>query len=203
MWTLTAFDGSGNTETLALTMIVGTGQAGNTITTICTWLAGTPSTDDDSSNDTENVAVVVNASTSTDGGGGDPDDPATIPFLDVVPFYANVLEYSLNSRLSTNENRTQLHYLRRDRELKGFREWATRRIQVNTSTTDRIVSGIETAELVFLESDKVVQLNAGATADVFLPDAKVVLLAGGEYSIIKVKNASATDNALTLITVVD
>lgn len=139
----------------------------------------------------------------TDMGGGDPDDPATIPFLSVIPFYANVLQYSLNSRFSTEQNRVRQSYLRRDRELKGFREWATRYIQVDTSTTDQIITGIETAELVFLESDEQVQLNAGKVADVFLPDAKVVLLAGGEYSVIKVKNDSATDNALTLITVVD
>jgi hypothetical protein len=144
------------------------------------------------------------ASTSgTDSGGGDPDNPATIPFLDVVPFYAAVLQYSLNSRFSTEKNRVRRNYVRKDIELKGFREWATRRIQVDTSTTDEIITGIETAELVFLESDEAVQLNVGQVADVFLPDAKVVLVAGGEYSVIKVKNDSATDDALTLITVVD
>lgn len=139
----------------------------------------------------------------TDAGGGDPDNPATIPFLDVVPFYADVLQYNLNSRFSTEQNRVRQNYMRSDTELKGFREWATRQIKVDTSTTDQIITGLETAELVFLESDEQVQLNAGKIADVFLPDAKVVLLAGGEYSVIKVKNDSATDDANTLITVVD
>jgi hypothetical protein len=54
-----------------------------------------------------------------------------------------------------------------------------------------------------LESDNAVQLNAGTVADVFLPDAKVVLVAGGSYNYIKVKNVSAADAALTLISAVD
>lgn len=139
----------------------------------------------------------------TDAGGGDPDDPASTPYLDVIPFYAPVLELDLNLRMSTERNRKQQYYVRSDVEDAGFREYASRRISVAASTTDEIISGVETAEYIFMEADEAVQLNAGKVADVFLPAAKVVVMKGGEYQVIKVKNGSATTAANTIITEVD
>lgn len=140
------------------------------------------------------------------GGGSDPtdpNDPAAVPFVSVFPFYADVWRVSLNARLSTIRNRKRKHYLRRDTEGQAIREFASRRIQVAASSTKKIITGLETAEFVLLESDEPVQLNAGSSATVFLPEASAVLVAGGSYSALNVKNASATDAANTLIAVVD
>ena len=139
----------------------------------------------------------------TDEGGGDPDDPRTNPYVDVRPFYADILEYNLNARCSTDRNRSRKHYLRRDREEKGFREWTGRRIPLGTSTTKRIYSGIETAEVIMMEADSPVALNAGPVENVYLPAAEMVLVAGGEYSFIKIQNTSSTDTANTLLMAAD
>lgn len=138
-----------------------------------------------------------------DSGGGDPDNPATIPYLDVVPFYATVMEYNLNASIITVNDRVRQYYLRRDRENKGFREWTGRRLVTGTSATERLYSGIQTAELVFFESDNPVSLNASTTAGVFLPEATTVLVAGGDYTVIQVKNNSSTNTATSLLVAVD
>lgn len=131
----------------------------------------------------------------------DPNDPASIPYVSVFPFFADVWKISMNVRMSTSQNRKQKFYLRRDTEEQSMREFASRRIQTPASSTKSIITGLESAEFIFLESENSVQLSVDGT--VFLPGATSVFVAGGAYSSLKVKNASVTDAANTLISVVD
>lgn len=138
-----------------------------------------------------------------DGDVDDGDDPAAVPFLDVLPFYSPVLRLDLNSYLKTDKNRVRGHYLRGDKEDKVWREFAARRYSIAPSTAKTVTSGIETATYVLVESDNAVQVNASATPGQYLPAAKMVLIAGGSYDYVQLNNASSTDTAEPLTVVVD
>lgn len=189
----------GASATLAIVATVDSGTASSALTTTAAFTSGAPDTDTSTSDDTDTVIVYVQAS----GGLDDPDDPDAVPYLDVLPFYADVLVLELNSTLRTTQNRLRLHYLRSDAEDQAWREFATRRISVAASTTDNVVGALEAPGYIMLESDNAVQLSAGASAGVFLPSATMVMVRGGTYRLVQVKNPSSTDAAITLITEVD
>lgn len=152
-------------------------------------------------------ALPVGNMVDPDEGTGDdpsnPDDPAAVPFLDVYPFYATDWRIDLNARISTVRNRLRKHYMRRDVENQKIREWASRRTTVSPSTTKPIITGLEAAEFILVDATEQLQLNASDTSTIFLPAAKVTLVAGGSYETINLKNASASDSVDAQITVVD
>jgi hypothetical protein len=132
----------------------------------------------------------------------DPDEE-DIPFLSVLPFYAPVLKMDLNTRISTKVNRVPQIYERKDIEGQLWREFASRRMSVAPGVIDKLQSGIETARVVFVESDTAVQLNASDQFSKFLPSAETVVISGGQYSVVEVKNSDATDTANLTISAVD
>lgn len=132
----------------------------------------------------------------------DEDDAASVPFIDVRPFYAPVLRLEANIRLSTERNRSREQYLRTDVEDQSWREVTMRRFTLASGGTERLRSGIETGKYIMLESDEAVRLNASTVEDRYLPAAKQVVVLGGEYTILKVKNETAS-TAIPLIVMVD
>jgi hypothetical protein len=137
-----------------------------------------------------------------DGDVVDDGDANNVPYIDVEPIYAPVLRLEANIRLNTERNRVVEEYLRQDIEDQQWREFTTRRLTLTSGGSLRLRSGIETGAYILMESDVAVQVNAGATEDVYLPAAKQVVALGGEYTILKLSN-STTGTATTLITMVD
>ncbi len=140
-----------------------------------------------------------------DDGGPDYTDPSEgdgAVYLDVLPIFGTDLKMSLNVRMSTKKNRLRRHYQRVDREDVRWREFATRFINVATNTTVQVImGGIETGDVLMVDSTTDIKLSIGA-ANQFIP-AKVLVLSGGSFDELWLKNESTTNAATVLLGVVD
>lgn len=144
---------------------------------------------------------------TVDPGDGGPDytDPTTgdgAVFLDVLPIFATDLKMDLNMRLNTRKNRLQRHYLRADREGSRWREFSTRFLNLATNTTMQVImGGIETGDVLMIDATTDIQVSIDATNE-FIP-AKVLVLSGGSFGQLWLRNTSTTNAATVLIGVVD
>lgn len=134
-----------------------------------------------------------------DGGDDFSSDPR---YLDVLPIIGTDLVFDLNMRMSTKKNREQRHYVRSDREKVRWREFSTKTINLATNTTQQVImGGIQTGDVLMLESDIDIQASVGATNQ-FVP-VKVMVLSGGTFTELWIKNTSTTAEANVWIGVVD
>jgi uncharacterized repeat protein (TIGR01451 family) len=184
----------GAAETLDLSVLVEPGSEGATLTTTATITAITPE-DSDGANDSDSASVsVVQPSLE--------ESPGQVPFIDALPLKRPVLDLSFNTRLRTVRNRSQELYVRSDTENQLWSEHRSQRLVVDASTTTAVgLSGVQIGEFLFVESDSPVEVSFDGTS--FLPASEAVILGGGNYTALSIRNPSPTDPASVLVLVVD
>ncbi len=194
-WTIGSV-ASGGSATLELAVTVDSDQAGEDIVFTASHVSGDPANDPDSSDNTDSLTLTVQVDEETEGSG-------TIPYLDVAPIYAPVLKAEINASIYTKRNRIRHNQVRRDYE-NTWREFTGRRITVAPSTTLQLVSGIERAAFLVLEStgDVLVSVSEGDTDKYFPPADRLAVLAS-DISVIKLSNPSASTAVDVLILVID
>jgi hypothetical protein len=132
----------------------------------------------------------------------DPNDPTSVPFIDVLPLIGDDLKYSSTIRLGATQNRAEHYYDRIDREDIRWAEYHASTIELATNTTTRITfGGVETGEILLLESTTGIKVSVGAT-NLFFPSSKMVAVKSS-FDKVLVQNPSTTASATITMVVVD
>ncbi|KPJ97116.1 MAG: hypothetical protein AMJ55_00425 [Gammaproteobacteria bacterium SG8_15] len=151
------------------------------------------------------TTVTINCSTyETIDPGPDPGDAVTNPvYLDVLPFYEPTLRLNSLARVKTKRNRV-LHIDWRDEvEPERWSESTIRRLVLSTNTTQTInMGGVQTAEHLAVQSTTPVRVAVG-NSTYFWPGCNFLILAGGNYQTLTLRNDSTTYSATVLVAIVD
>jgi len=135
----------------------------------------------------------------------DPNDTASVPYIDVLPLIGDDLQYSAVIRLGMTQNRAEHYYDRHDTEAKRWAEYAANTLELSTNSTTRIrMGGVETAEVMLIESTTPIQVSIGTESDtdLFFPETKMVAVKSS-FEMVLVKNPSTTNSATITMVVVD
>lgn len=152
----------------------------------------------------DSVSVTMTGLVTEDDGGdvSNPDNPARVPLIDVLPYSEPRFELDVNQRIRTRRNRVEEVYSRADKEDIQFNEFRSAVVNLATNTTLTFsLGGIQRASHFMLEADNAVQvkINGGT----FLPAAKVWAVVDGQIDSLVLKNASTTDASEIYIVAVD
>ena len=198
-WSLALAAGASATLLFSCTVDSGYGGVSGTFSATVNSDESDPGAGGDTSDDTDSITLSVIYTDVTT-----PDNPARVPYIDVLPLTQPVVELDMNVSLKTTRNRAQENYVRDDVEDTLWAEARMLRMEVAADATTSInLGGIQRATYLFVESDEPVQLSLAGTSVTFLPQAKAVVLAEGDFEQLAVKNPSSSTAANVLIVVVD
>lgn len=200
VWTITGTS-VGGTATLTLDFTVNTNVQGDSLDVTATITAHGSGTG--LGGDTgDDAATVEFLGLTIAGGVTNPDSPARVPLVDVIPTVEPRFELDVNIRLKTTRNRERSDYLRYDQEDELFSEYRSAVVNVTTNSSLTFnLGGVERASYMLMESDYAVQLSVNGNS--FLPASKQATIAEGAITSLKLKNNSTTNTAEVYVLVVD
>lgn len=199
-WTIGS-QATGTTVTLTLVATVDSDQGGSSLTVTVAHGAGDPSTDTDSSDNSDSILLQVVDDTSTI----DPEQPGGAPYIDLLPLIRPDLRAEMNVAVTLKRNRVIEALQRFDDENRYWSEHSFRSVVLATNSTTQVrLSGVARGEFLVLQCVTAVDVSAvkGDTAR-FWPSIRHLSIGRGDFERIDLRNRSTTVTATVYLGVID
>lgn len=185
--------------TLTITVSVNNDQGGNSFILTANYVSS-DLTDSNALNNSESVTIAVQDDDSPI------DGPGAVPFIDVLPFFADVLQIDCFARLYTRINRVVNANVRYDRRRDQFVEFSSKRYTIPALTTLTInMGGLQRARFLTIEaieSSVLVSISPNVDDDFYSPALEFLYVGQTDFEVLKIQNPSTT-SVDVLLSVVD